>query len=653
MHAPRSFLRLAGLALALLAALRIVGVAHAGVAISSAPGYLITWNGNDGDFFSPNNPAYAPKNVALFTPVTAFGSSEYGVVHFITNVRDGRYGNNNSWLANQTDPNPYIGLDLKGQYPLTGVAWGRDNGNNVADACGGQCTDRWSGVYTLQVTRVANPAAASETGNPATGWANIGTLDYQSNDDTIVGGLFTGYYRHQYQIAYNGQPVQATGVRIKAPTPNAIDEIELYQPQSVPQSGLTTWLKADAGLITDGSGNVQMWVDQSGANHDATQATESLRPGVAANFWLGKPVVRFDGTGRRLALPDTATLGIQNSDYEMFIVARSGLGDVRFLAGGTSTQNYEVHLNGGQGVRFIPNPPWNTQSVDFGANGAFSNNVLHAFAARVDGNTGYVRVDTAESSDTAASARSSANVALMLGIRGDNTYPLNGDIAEVLIYNRALTPQERAQVETYLIDRWFWNSYHRAETGGSMLGTNIAPAGTAFAKDCIGGYPAHAIAHLNDGKYGNEKSWLAASMNSFAGIAFDKPYDITSIAFGRDNGGEATQYMDRYQGTYTLQYTRVPNPNALTPDSDWTTIGMFEYNGGPSDGTGYLRHLYTFDRIWGVTGVRILTTGLSENPNAWIAIDEIEVGAVPEPAALVLCGLGIGLLIAAGRRRCG
>ena len=32
----------------------------------------------------------------------------------------------------------------------------------------------------------------------------------------------------------------------------------------------------------------------------------------------------------------------------------------------------------------------------------------------------------------------------------------------------------------------------------------------ASASSCLAGYPIHQIAHLNDGRYGNEKSWIAA-----------------------------------------------------------------------------------------------------------------------------------------------
>jgi hypothetical protein len=199
-----------------------------GPVISPQPTFQIAWDGSDGDFFSPANPALAPANDALATNgVTAFGSSQYGAgVHLISNINDGRYGNSNSWLANfpAGDPNPYIGLNFNGTRSISSIAWGRDNGNTVTDACGGTCVDRSVGTYTIQVTNVAAPGTGTtETGNAATGWQTIGTVTIGAG-----GNGFTPHLRHRYTLSQNGSPIDATGLRIKVSDQNlAIDEIEI------------------------------------------------------------------------------------------------------------------------------------------------------------------------------------------------------------------------------------------------------------------------------------------------------------------------------------------------------------------------------------------------------------------------------------------
>lgn len=47
-----------------------------------------------------------------------------------------------------------------------------------------------------------------------------------------------------------------------------------------------------------------------------------------------------------------------------------------------------------------------------------------------------------------------ANAAVTIGNRGDNVSPLNGDIAEVIVYNRALSQAERQRIEAYLSSKY-------------------------------------------------------------------------------------------------------------------------------------------------------------------------------------------------------
>jgi len=215
--------------------LLLVGVlltheARAHFTLSAQPNYSIFWLGSDGTNFSAANPAPAPANLA--TGGTAFGSSNFPApAHQINHINDGLYGNANSWLPNPGDGAPFIGVNL-GASPasINSIAFGRDNGNNVADACGGQCMDRWGpGSYTLQRTVVANPGVGTPvTGSAASGWETVGTITYNTVDDATVGGAFTPWFRHDFGLTFNGAAVSATGLRI-LPSSNsfAIDELEI------------------------------------------------------------------------------------------------------------------------------------------------------------------------------------------------------------------------------------------------------------------------------------------------------------------------------------------------------------------------------------------------------------------------------------------
>lgn len=181
------------------------------------------------------------------------------------------------------------------------------------------------------------------------------------------------------------------------------------------------------------------------------------------------------------------------------------------------------------------------------------------------------------------------------------------------------------------------------------LATN--PGATAFAKDVFanGGAASHQTVHLNDGIYGNGNSWIGNSADSFAGIDLGTEALIDHIAWGRSNvtsgdpcaGGVCT---DRTGGTYTVQFTTAANPDELTDDSLWITLGIVNYDAGVDNDS--LRHLYEFDAV-SATGVRIIAS------TNGIAIDEIEVFAaiVPEPATMSLLVLGLAGIGARRRRR--
>lgn len=55
------------------------------------------------------------------------------------------------------------------------------------------------------------------------------------------------------------------------------------------------WLRADEGISLDDNGGVAYWTDQSGQGHDAFQNELNDRPLWVANGLNGLPVVRFDG----------------------------------------------------------------------------------------------------------------------------------------------------------------------------------------------------------------------------------------------------------------------------------------------------------------------------------------------------------------------
>ena len=271
---------------------------HSQVVVTPSPGFTIAWDGNDGDGFNPDSPAPAPANLANAVGAEAFTSGDLGPqlgipYHVTANINDGLYGNANSWIGSDGAPAPpYAAVRLPGLATLSGFAFGRDNGNGAfddsdpgTDCCGGQLDDRCLGVYTIQITRVGSPdQSLTDTGNAATGWQTIGTLEYTGNEDAAPGGGFTAFLRHEYEIAEGASGIQATGFRIVVPVTGlgggtAIDEIEIYA---------TTVVDPDKdGDGFDDTVEVALGFDPNNPQSTPESKTD-LRTAVEFSFWAAK-----------------------------------------------------------------------------------------------------------------------------------------------------------------------------------------------------------------------------------------------------------------------------------------------------------------------------------------------------------------------------
>ena len=86
----------------------------------------------------------------------------------------------------------------------------------------------------------------------------------------------------------------------------------------------------------------------------------------------------------------------------------------------------------------------------------------------------------------------------------------------------------------------------------SKLNLALAAAGAkASASSCLPGYAIHQIAHLNDGRYGNACSWIAAGTGrEWAEIELPGTVEVASVVISRDREG---QYHDRVPVAFEIQ----------------------------------------------------------------------------------------------------
>lgn len=104
------------------------------------------------------------------------------------------------------------------------------------------------------------------------------------------------------------------------------------------------------------------------------------------------------------------------------------------------------------------------------------------------------------------------------------------------------------------------------EICGPDSGTNLALAtrgAVARASSSLAGYAIHAVAHLNDGLYGNDHSWIAGTDGEeWAEIELPAPAQVSRVVWSRDRNGKFT---DRLVLEAEVRLT--------TDGAEWRTVG--------------------------------------------------------------------------------
>jgi hypothetical protein len=237
----------------------------------------------------------------------------------------------------------------------------------------------------------------------------------------------------------------------------------------IPASGNVLWLKADAAVYNDAAATllatngqtVAQWNDQSGNTAHAICTPTGFRPTYVTNVINGKPVLRFSNHYLQtpnidLSATDKADIYVvyksvaPNSNWEC--VVEHGA-DFNTYIGFNLFENAQTVTYGGI-YTGSSGGGYNTKNYPFKANEfkIVNSSFDKAAAANAKAN---LRINTKDISlydqNNAAGSGNFANYPLYIGNRGSNlAYPLSGDIAEIILYNRKLTPAEKTTIEAYL-----------------------------------------------------------------------------------------------------------------------------------------------------------------------------------------------------------
>lgn len=240
--------------------------------------------------------------------------------------------------------------------------------------------------------------------------------------------------------------------------------------QSLPVThNIAAWFRGGAGVTTNGSGEVIRWADQSGNGNDAWYVSDvnSSAPDYVANGLNGLPLLRFDGVYDHLRLTN-ATLNL-TSGLSIFIVAKNDYrknfqGLFKIGPSGSpfnGTSDLEIYwqlgstdAGSGNAVYIVNRNSSYGDKIFFDAPPAVGQYYLYDVIAgsttatqRLNGVTG----DISEGSYFLPANANSAFIGVGYGGLVDS---LDGDIAEVLVYDATLTADERGLVASRLADKY-------------------------------------------------------------------------------------------------------------------------------------------------------------------------------------------------------
>src|SRR5882724_2120448 len=217
-----------------------------------------------------------------------------------------------------------------------------------------------------------------------------------------------------------------------------------------PFIGLKLCLRGDAGVVKDGGNAISSWIDGTGSGNDAVQNSGPDRPLFVDNNLNGKPVVRFDGVSDSLNLPNFASTFTEG---EVFVVLKSTKtqpgANTLWMAGDDYVWGPEMYPSGDGTI--LEN--FGTRNQKQTGRPSQALNQFHLYNVSSKAGEFASRINGRQHFKTTSNTVFFPNGPVLGGgVYYDHRF--GGDIAEILIFNRVLSQQERDEVGVYLNDKY-------------------------------------------------------------------------------------------------------------------------------------------------------------------------------------------------------
>ncbi|MEO7676267.1 MAG: LamG-like jellyroll fold domain-containing protein, partial [Verrucomicrobiota bacterium] len=321
-------------------------------------------------------------------------------------------------------------------------------------------------------------------------------------------------------------------------------------------TGLQLWLKPEGLTNTVNLSKVSYWTNSIGTGNDATNGIVVNQPTYAANSLGGYPVVRFTDNGSNIAnntnlnwLVSPLPLSGNSNSFTAVIVFESqitGSRDTLIQQLGNGTSIFYVQTNAVEGLN--PNITSFASSKELPSPYAYpvaNWTILTMVQDAVAGTVTLYQNGFALTNTTIGTVNTLANAGWLLGCnKNKSTHGLNGDIAEVLLYDGALNSTDRGTTENYLANKYGFvvltDNYNTADTldlsqdiatrqSGSAATANYFTTG--FAADSLSITNNQLKLKIDSGFSGFRTVEFAPQVNFITNESgnFKLSYDITSL----------------------------------------------------------------------------------------------------------------------------
>ena len=364
--------------------------------------------------------------------------------------------------------------------------------------------------------------------------------------------------------------------------------ITVDSPDDIP--GLVLWLKAEGQSYTDGQ-SVTTWTDISGRTNHGTAPSSSNRPVFKTNRINGKPAFQFSRSlSHEFRLPTSGFKGLTNlNNYSLFAVSKwggTGVPSGIFGAWKSSDATTETHLEVG------------TAGLVSFRSGAM--NQIEAEAASGDDEWAVLSATVAGTQDSplarlykngqmvGSRAQSPGTVLLssLTQMSVGSSYTgrnFNGDIAEVLLYDRPLNAAELAFLDVHLGGRYalpggtlptgpkIHTNFNISSDGEQLVLTR--PTGTTEDLVAAAAMPQDA-SHGRSPESGNTWKWFATPTPGQPNAALSYGPPLAKPTFSAARGFKTTTFsltITHPEPGATIRYTLDGSEPSLTNGSTYSS----------------------------------------------------------------------------------